>query len=51
MTASGVLYYEVLQTTPAIAGFTAPTAAAGFGSTAYNGFPLGATWIQMYVKQ
>lgn len=51
MTASGVLYYEVIQTTPAIAGFTAPTAALGFGSTAYNGFPLGATWIQKFVKQ
>lgn len=44
------LWYEVIQTTPAITGFTAPTAAEGFGSTKYNGFALGVTWIQKYVK-
>ena len=51
VTATGVLYYEVIQTTPAISGFTPPTAAGGFGSTAYNGIPLGKTWIQLFVKQ
>lgn len=51
VTAKGVLSYEVIQTTPAINGFTAPTAAGGFGSTAYNGVPLGKTWIQIFVKQ
>jgi hypothetical protein len=45
------LKYEVIQTNPAITGFTAPTAAEGFGSTKYNGFPLGKTWIQIFVKQ
>jgi hypothetical protein len=45
------LTYEVIQTSPAIPGFTAPTTAAGFGSTAYNNFPLGQTWIQRYKKQ
>ncbi len=44
------MWYEVIQTTPAIQGFTAPTAAEGFGSTKYNGFALGVTWIQKYVK-
>lgn len=43
--------YEVIQTTPAIQGFVAPTATAGFGSTAYNGTALGALWIQTFVKQ
>jgi hypothetical protein len=51
VTASGVLSYEVVQTTPAISGFTAPTASGGFGSTAYNSYPLGKTWIQLFVKQ
>ncbi|MBI2416676.1 MAG: hypothetical protein HYV28_02015 [Ignavibacteriales bacterium] len=50
-TASGVLYYEVLQTTPALTGFGAPTAELGFGSTTYNTVKLGATWVQKYVKQ
>jgi len=45
------LKYEVIQTTPAITGFTAPTAAGGFGSTKYNGSPLGIMWIQTFVKQ
>ncbi|GIV45725.1 MAG: hypothetical protein KatS3mg036_0543 [Ignavibacterium sp.] len=45
------LTYEVIQTTPAIPGFTPPTAAEGFGSTKYNSIPLGATWIQVFVKQ
>jgi hypothetical protein len=45
------LTYEVIQTTPAIAGFTAPTVAEGFGSTKYNGVALGATWTQKFSKQ
>jgi hypothetical protein len=40
------MWYEVIQTNPAITGFTAPTAALGFGSTKYNTVSLGATWIQ-----
>lgn len=47
--ANGFLKYEVVQTTPAIPGFTPPTAAEGFGSTKYNGVPLGLTWIQNFV--
>jgi hypothetical protein len=43
------LKYEVIQTTPAVNGFTAPTAALGFGSTKYNGVSLGATWIQNFI--
>ncbi|HMN23360.1 MAG: hypothetical protein IT276_10210 [Ignavibacteriaceae bacterium] len=45
------LKYEVVQTNPAITGFTAPVAAEGFGSTKYNGIPLGATWIQTFIYQ
>ncbi len=45
------LKYEVLQTAPAINGFTAPTATEGFGSTKYNNTPLGATWIQTFIYQ
>lgn len=45
------LNYEVIQTTPAIQGFTPPTASEGFGSTKYNNMKLGATWIQKFVKQ
>jgi hypothetical protein len=45
------LTYEVVQTTPAIPGFTAPTAVEGFGSTKYNGTALGATWIQKFIYQ
>jgi hypothetical protein len=45
------LTYEVIQTQPAIAGFAAPTVAGGFGSTSYNGVPLGATWTQKFSKQ
>ena len=44
------MWYEVIQTNPAITGFTAATAALGFGSTKYNSVSLGATWIQKYVK-
>ncbi|GAB1441284.1 hypothetical protein MASR2M39_01180 [Ignavibacteriales bacterium] len=47
--AKGNMTYEVLQTSPAIPGFTVATAAEGFGSTKYNGLALGATWIQKYV--
>lgn len=45
------LYYEVIQTVPEIAGFTPPVASQGFGSTKYLSVPLGATWIQIFVKQ
>lgn len=45
------LTYEVIQTTPAITGFTAPVASEGFGSTKFNNIRLGATWIQKYVRQ
>ena len=45
------LKYEVIQTNPAITGFTAPTAAEGFGSTKYNSIPLGATWVQTFIYQ
>ncbi|MEO8231869.1 MAG: hypothetical protein ABI638_06280 [Ignavibacteriota bacterium] len=45
------LKYEVIQTNPAITGFTAPVAAEGFGSTKYNGAPLGALWIQTFIYQ
>lgn len=45
------LTYEVIQTTPAIQGFAAPTVAGGFGSTSYNGVALGAVWTQRFVKQ
>lgn len=44
------LKYEVIQTTPAIQGFTAPTAAGGFGSTKYNGTATGAMWTQTFTK-
>jgi len=46
-----LMTYEVIQTSPQIPGFTPPTAAAGFGSTAYNSVPLGQLWIQRYIKQ
>lgn len=45
------LTYEVIQTTPAIQGFAAPTVAGGFGSTSYNGVALGALWTQRFVRQ
>ena len=45
----GMMKYEVVQTTPAIAGVTPPVPAEGFGSTKYLGTPLGATWIQGFV--
>ncbi len=44
--------YEVIQTSPAIQGVTAPTVGAGFGSSAYNGTPFPAQmYVQTYVKQ
>ncbi len=44
--------YEVIQTTPALAGVTAPTVSGGFGSSAYNGVPFpGQMYVQTYVKQ
>ncbi len=44
------LTYEVLQTSPALDGFSAPTVAGGFGSTSYLTYPLGQTWVQRYVR-
>ncbi|MEJ5304849.1 MAG: hypothetical protein WHV63_02795 [Ignavibacteria bacterium] len=46
-----VMTYEVIQVNPPIQGFTPPTVQEGFGSTKYNGVPLGVTWIQVFVKQ
>lgn len=43
------MWYEVAQTNPEIAGVTAPTAAAGFGSTSNGAF--GTTNIQKYIKK
>lgn len=45
-TGAKTMKYEVIQTTPAIQGFTAPTVTGGFGSTAYNATPLGVYWVQ-----
>lgn len=44
--------YEVIQTSPAIQGVTAPTVSGGFGSSAYNGTPFPAQmYVQTYTKQ
>lgn len=45
----GFLKYEVIQTSPAIPGFTPPTAGEGFGSTKYNNVSLGQTWVQNFI--
>ncbi len=42
--------YEVIQTSPALTGVNAPTAAGGFGSTTIGGVKY-AIYIQKYVKQ
>lgn len=42
--------YEVIQTTPALSGVSAPTAAGGFGSTTIAGTKY-AIYVQKYVKQ
>jgi hypothetical protein len=42
------LTYEVVTTQPAVNGMTAPTVAAGFGSTAQEGVTRGSTWIQRF---
>jgi len=42
--------YEVIQTTPALTGVSAPTAAGGFGSTTIGGVKY-AIYVQKYVKQ
>jgi hypothetical protein len=42
------LTYEVVKTQPAVDGMTAPTVAAGFGSTAQQGVTRGSTWIQRF---
>jgi hypothetical protein len=49
--AGTTLTYEVIQVQPALLGFTPPVASEGFGSTKYNGTPLGVIWIQTFVKQ
>lgn len=50
--ADGTMRYEVIQVDPALPGgtWTAPTPETGFGGTAFNGTPLGNTWIQTYVE-
>jgi len=42
--------YEVIQTTPALSGVSAPTAVGGFGSTTIAGTKY-AIYVQKYVKQ
>jgi len=42
--------YEVIQTSPALTGVNAPTAAGGFGSTTIAGVKY-AIYVQKYVKQ
>ena len=42
--------YEVIQTTPALSGVLAPTAAGGFGSTTIAGTKY-SIYVQKYVKQ
>lgn len=42
--------YEIIQTTPAITGVSAPTAAGGFGSTTIAGNKY-SIYVQKYVKQ
>ena len=42
--------YEVIQTSPALTGVSAPTAAGGFGSTTIAGTKY-AIYVQKYVKQ
>lgn len=42
--------YEVIQTSPALTGVNAPTAAGGFGSTTIGGVKY-AIYVQKYVKQ
>jgi hypothetical protein len=42
--------YEVIQTSPVLAGVLAPTAAGGFGSTTIGGVKY-AIYVQKYVKQ
>lgn len=42
--------YEIIQTTPALSGVSAPTAAGGFGSTMIGATKY-AIYVQGYVKQ
>jgi hypothetical protein len=42
--------YEIIQTSPAITGVSAPTAAGGFGSTTIAGNKY-SIYVQKYVKQ
>ncbi|MGE5399680.1 MAG: hypothetical protein ACM3S2_04700 [Ignavibacteriales bacterium] len=42
--------YEIIQTSPVLAGVSAPTAQGGFGSTTING-AKNPYYIQKYVKQ
>ncbi len=57
LTATGIyaisgtaMTYEIIQTTPAITGVTAPTAQGGFGSTTIAGYKYN-IYVQKYVKQ
>ncbi|MDP2302155.1 MAG: hypothetical protein Q8N03_07010 [Ignavibacteria bacterium] len=47
---SSNMSYEVIQTSPALTGVSAPTAEKGFGSTSIGGtaYPI---YVQKYVKQ
>lgn len=57
LTATGIyaisgtaMTYEIIQTTPPIAGVNAPTAQGGFGSTTIAGVKY-SIYVQKYVKQ
>lgn len=43
--------YEIIQTSPALAGVTAPTVAGGFGSTTVGGVQTGTYWTQTFTKR
>lgn len=47
---STAMTYEVIQTTPPLAGVNAPTAQGGFGSTTIAGVKY-SIYVQKYVKQ
>ncbi len=47
---SSNMTYEVIQTSPALTGVSAPTAEGGFGSTTIGGVKY-SIYIQKYVKQ
>lgn len=45
------LKYEIIQTSPALAGVNPPTVAGGFGSTTVGGVATGDYWVQEYSKR